>query len=192
MTASDTGEAKVADVGMNALFMLEQGKPVKGKDLARGIELLPARAKDGQALMSRGAKALWKKGDLAERYDMVFPTDIGANLGMTEFMAEQVKTGGWARLVDGGSDWRTSAARWGDLVLRPKIRVGTIHSVKGMEADNVCLLGTTSKRCEQAMLDSQEQWNEECRLAYVAVTRARKRLVIAANGFGMPAMPVSV
>jgi superfamily I DNA/RNA helicase len=68
--------------------------------------------------------------------------------------------------------------------------VGTIHSVKGAEADNVALLTTTSRRVQQSDEDT-EQHDEECRIAYVAVTRAKRNLWIINEGKpGTPRMEV--
>lgn len=55
----------------------------------------------------------------------------------------------------------------------------TIHSAKGLEYENVFLLGMEdgifpNARC----IDSQENLEEERRLAYVAITRAKKRLYV--------------
>ena len=56
------------------------------------------------------------------------------------------------------------------------------NSVKGMEADNVALLTTVGKRVEQGRDDCQEQHDEECRIAYVGVTRARRNLYVVNEG----------
>jgi len=63
------------------------------------------------------------------------------------------------------------------LASSPRIRVGTVHSVKGMEADNVAFLTTIGRRVEQGMED-EPQHDEEQRIAYVAVTRARRNLMV--------------
>jgi superfamily I DNA/RNA helicase len=63
----------------------------------------------------------------------------------------------------------------------PRIRVGTVHSVKGAEADNVAFLTTVGQRCATAM-ENPDQADEERRIAYVAVTRARRRLFVVAEG----------
>ena len=67
------------------------------------------------------------------------------------------------------------ALQKGERLQEPRIRISTIHSVKGAEADNVVL-----------QLDMADRtWNEytkfpddEHRVWYVAVTRAKERLVI--------------
>ena len=70
------------------------------------------------------------------------------------------------------------------------MRVGTIHSVKGAEADNVALLTTTSNRVD-AGNDDALQHDEECRIAYVGVTRTRRNLYVINEGRpGTPRMEV--
>jgi len=51
-----------------------------------------------------------------------------------------------------------------------------------MEADNVGLLTTTSRRVEQSREDCHAQHDEECRIAYVGVTRARRNLYVINEG----------
>jgi superfamily I DNA/RNA helicase len=59
------------------------------------------------------------------------------------------------------------------LLERPRILISTIHRVKGGEADNVALLTDLSTKPWQ-----QRGMDEEKRVLYVAVTRARERLVL--------------
>lgn len=59
----------------------------------------------------------------------------------------------------------------------PKVTVGTIHSVKGGEADNVWIESKVGKGYLKHIANSDnETVNDEIRIAYVAATRARKRL----------------
>ena len=68
-----------------------------------------------------------------------------------------------------------AAERWGmDVVRNPKIRVGTVHSVKGMEARVVLCMASSTAAAAASGLE------EEVCLQYVAVTRAsgHYRLVV--------------
>lgn len=58
----------------------------------------------------------------------------------------------------------------------PTTRLGTIHSSKGDEADNVLLYDCVTKRCRNNLRTIGS--NEERRVWYVGATRARERLVI--------------
>ena len=57
----------------------------------------------------------------------------------------------------------------------PTIRIGTIHSVKGGEADNVALLTDMSQR---TFRNYQKFPDDENRVFYVGMTRARHRLLL--------------
>jgi len=74
---------------------------------------------------------------------------------------------------------------------KPQVRVGTIHSSKGMEADNVAWLATETRAIQNNCKDNPESADEERRVQYVAATRAKKRLVIALPPSGRaPKLPI--
>lgn len=165
---------------VNALWTLEHGDPVSGDDFACAVEELPSRCADGP-LMVRGAKTLWKKDETKRRFDLVFPSDL-SDAGMTPALEDRIRSGRWADLVTGGEKWRRAASRYGaDLATRPHIRLGTVHAAKGMEADTVVLSTDTSRRVYESQASDASQHDEERRIEYVAVTRARHRLIIASS-----------
>ena len=167
--------------GLAALYALEKGKPVSGAEWGRAVELLPSVNKAKEPMMARGVKTGWAKRH-ADDWDVIFPNEL-EKVGATSPLVEKIRSGEWCSLVDRGQEWRRHAERWGaDLASNSRIRVGTIHSVKGMEADNVALLTTTSRRVEQSREDCQTQHDEECRVAYVGVTRARRNLYVINEG----------
>lgn len=57
----------------------------------------------------------------------------------------------------------------------PNVHVGTFHSSKGAEADNVVLLGDITRRVDEAY---EAEDRAEYQVLYVAATRAHKRLFI--------------
>jgi len=69
-----------------------------------------------------------------------------------------------------------TALRRGEKLLKgPRIRINTIHAVKGGEADNVVIAVDMAERTYQEM----HHWpDDEHRVWYVAVTRAKEKLVI--------------
>lgn len=90
----------------------------------------------------------------------------------------RILDGAWATLIDGGVEYSAARKRWGyEAVKEPRVRVGTIHSVKGAEADNVLWLTTT--RAIARICEEPTGFDEECRVSYVAATRARRRLIVA-------------
>jgi DNA helicase-2/ATP-dependent DNA helicase PcrA len=167
--------------GLAALHALEKGKPVTGAEWGRAVELLPTVNKAKEPMLARGVKTGWAKKH-ADDWDVIFPNEL-EKVGATAPLVEQIRSGKWCGLVDRGEEWRRHAERWGaDLASNSRIRVGTIHSVKGMEADNVALLTTISRRVEQGRDDCHAQHDEECRVAYVGVTRARRNLYVINEG----------
>lgn len=70
----------------------------------------------------------------------------------------------------------------GTLKLKPSVQLETIHGSKGAEADNVVLFTRCSKRTwESANTADSDARNDEHRVWYVGVTRAKKRLVLVEN-----------
>lgn len=168
-------------LGLKGLFELEHGRPVTGEQWKHAMELLPQRDKHGVAFITRGTKSKWKDPEVAKQWDRIWPEEL-EQVGATQALIAKLKSASWVELVDKGTKWRETARRFGvDLACEPRVRVGTIHSVKGAEADNVAMLTTTSKKVDSGMED-QNQRDEECRIAYVGVTRAKKHLHIIREG----------
>ena len=61
----------------------------------------------------------------------------------------------------------------------PRITVGTIHSLKGGEADHVIVLPDLSQAGAASRESSRAGWDAATRLFYVAMTRARVSLMLA-------------
>jgi DNA helicase-2/ATP-dependent DNA helicase PcrA len=62
---------------------------------------------------------------------------------------------------------------------RNKVTIMTIHSAKGLEFNNIYIAGVEEELLPSRLsLDSPKDLEEERRLFYVAVTRARKRVII--------------
>jgi DNA helicase-2/ATP-dependent DNA helicase PcrA len=170
--------------GLRALRSLQTGGSVTGFEWSRVLKLLPTRAgRGGPRCLEHGTKKRFENLAEQERWDAIFATDL-REVGATEELCHRIASGDWVGLVDHADEWGTAAERWGvGLACEPQVRVGTIHSVKGAEADNVILLTTSSGRIAPS--------DEECRLAYVGVTRARKRLVVVnERGWAKARLPV--
>jgi len=61
---------------------------------------------------------------------------------------------------------------------KPGVTLITMHNTKGLEYDNVYVVGLEEGLFPSSLSESEEDIEEERRLFYVAVTRARKRLVL--------------
>jgi len=173
--------------GLRALYALEKDGAITGAQWAKALPLLPVTDKDKRPMLSRGVKTHWAK-EHAERWDVIFAADL-PDVGACPALVESIRSGAWCRLVDRGEQWRRQAERYGPtLAGEPAVRVGTVHSVKGAEADNVAVLTTTSSRVEQGT-ENPDQHDEEHRIAYVAVTRARRNLYVINEGKGGRRVP---
>ena len=166
------------DIGFAGLWKLQHGEGATSEEWTQAIELLPSKTIDGRTWLARGSKSRWNKG-FKEQFDVIFPEDL-VNLGATPELQHAIAAGGWGDLCDGGQKWVRAAKQWGvDVVAAPRVRVGTIHSTKGQEADNVIVLTSVGRKIRDSEETSEARFAEERRVEYVACTRARKKLVIA-------------
>lgn len=167
-----------SDMGMGGLWKLQHGQPIVGDEWSQIIDILPSKTLDGRTWLTRGSKARWDR-ELKERFDRIWPEEI-EHLGATPELREAIASGKWAGLPNGGTRWVAAAKKWGvDVVSNPKVRVGTIHSAKGMEASKVIVLTSLGKKVRESVEMDEERANEERRIQYVAVTRAKQKLIIA-------------
>ncbi len=92
-------------------------------------------------------------------------------------------------MVNVGEQWKGSR-RDGDDRQTPGIRLMTMHASKGLEFDTVYLPDVNEGRLPSRQSVTQEAVEEERRMFYVAMTRARKELHIlycsAENGKKVP------
>lgn len=158
---------------VNALWKLEHNEGVHAEHFAAAMSLLPATGN-----MRRGAKTEWSREDTWKTWRTVLPEDL-EDVGWKPEFVQKVLKGDWGRLFSGGERWRAAAAKHGpDIATKPAIRVGTIHAAKGMEADTVILSTTVTRRIYESQSADAEQHDEERRVEYVGVTRAKRKLVV--------------
>lgn len=73
------------------------------------------------------------------------------------------------------------------LVAKPRVVLGTIHSVKGGEADSVYIVPDLSRAGERAWRGSRASRDAIVRQFYVAMTRTKDRVTLVGNaGFAPP------
>ena len=172
------GETLNRDLGMAGLWKLQHGEAATAEEWTQAIDLLPSKTLDGRTWLTRGSKSAWNKG-LKEQFDYIFPEEI-ERLGATTHLQEAIKSGAWGGLCDGGTKWANAAKRWGiEVVEKPLVKIGTIHSVKGMEASKVIVLTSVGRRTRESEESDERRFAEERRIEYVACTRAKHKLVVA-------------
>ena len=84
------------------------------------------------------------------------------------------------RLPPGDMSYMLAALRRGDKLRggKPRVKISTIHSAKGGEADHVVLM---KEMAERPHSEIRVRPDDERRVWYVAVTRARERLSIVSS-----------
>ncbi len=177
-TKSHTGsrwKAPVRNEAIKALLSIEAGGPIDGGQWRAVLDNIPSRL-DGKTLLVRGTKRRFSDDD-TDDHPWVLPDKLH-ELGATDNLLDVIRNRRWRRLVKNADEYDAAVQKWGsDAVDNTGVRVGTIHSVKGAEADNVVLLTTLSGPCCKAA-ETDAGHDEECRVFYVGATRARKRLIV--------------
>jgi len=155
------------------LDLQEQAETARPSELAR------------QALEASGYEAMLREDDSAE---------ADARLGNLEELVGAITE--YEHELEGRDEQPTLAgylerisliANVDTMTDGSQVSLMTVHSAKGLEFDTVFLTGMEEsifpyKGVDQGRGDSDEDLDEERRLAYVAITRARRRLVITHVG----------
>jgi superfamily I DNA/RNA helicase len=144
----------------------------------------------GEAITVKQAEELYDKVEIHNGLMWGHRSTIGRKLkatGRQEFVLEDLRQNGltltketpWFDALSGIPEssrmyLRALAAR-GELKTEPRLKVTTIHAIKGGEADNVVILPDMGR----LTWDNYERNPvEEARVAYVAATRAKKNLFL--------------
>jgi superfamily I DNA/RNA helicase len=176
-TATIGGGADTLAAKFRTLHDLQNGRIVSAADMVEASKQLNAKG-----FFERGLHAKWKRGEVS--VDEVVPWRL-SEAGFSEGGVGLIASGKW---VDAVKD-STAAAKWQraveqhgvEVACRPRILVGTIHSSKGLEADGVILATELPETTMKAITRFREARDEEMRVSYVGVTRARKNLVVLNN-----------
>lgn len=158
-----------------AMRALAEGEQISEQDWRRITDTLPQKM-DRVELFTRGTKAKWAKLHCSQDPHMTLQRieEWGATADFVSF----VQSGKWRREMFALLD--NAITQFGiDVVRNPRIRLGSVHSVKGLEARNVFCLSASTERCSG---EEANKYEEIC-LKYVAITRASKnyRLVVNPN-----------
>lgn len=161
------------------------GVGVKGaeKALGKGEPKWPGKSEEAGLWIARAAAVGWPEGamiiaqSMRAILELNYPDDHEGRSERVEALAE---TG---REFSGLSDFLDHYATGDEHGERahPKdcITLSTIHSSKGLEWDDVFLTGAGSTQIPSRKAEENRQTEEERRLLYVAVTRARKFLSLS-------------
>jgi len=173
-----------------AFVALQHGKPISWDAWGRCVNAMPARD-----MFRRGAKAENKRkaSAMSEHHpDVKLWAEGLGHVGVTPAGLETIQSGRWTAWVPKSDMWLAAAQRWGvDAVTRPRVNVGTVHSMKGAEFDDVYLNTAVSRPVVRSQ-STPDGWDEERRVEYVGVTRARHRLVLVHQRGATAAMRLGV
>lgn len=147
------------------------GKKISEQDWRRVTENLKQKHQ-GIDVFRRGIKAEWAKMACSPepQKDLSQVHEWGAGPGFVPLLQEGYWKEGMFGILDSAID------RYGvERVRRPSIRVGTCHSVKGLQAKIVFCLATSTE------LASTESEEEALSLRYVTITRASRHYRLIVN-----------
>ena len=63
------------------------------------------------------------------------------------------------------------------------LQIGTIHSAKGLQADTVFIINNITRRIRRSIVANIENYEDEARVWYVGMTRAKERLFVIDDYF---------
>ena len=109
-------------------------------------------------------------------YGSVSAVDADYWLGDTAIAREHIPNGEYFKAIEKQYGVR-------GLLLRPQTMIGTIHSAKGREADNVKLVASWGWLPSRSLREAEGR-KREALVAYVATTRHRHTFELVEGGFG--------
>jgi hypothetical protein len=156
---------------------LNVGMAIKYWEALRKGEKIPASmAKIIYQYMSSKKMIIWGSKKILDQVpddQYVDMFSLGTKYGLKA-------TENWLTSLDMISDkdkayFRMLLQKGEDIRQEPRIKINTIHGVKGGEADNVVLMTDMAQRTFNEFTNNED---DECRVWYVAITRSRHRLYI--------------
>lgn len=155
-------------IAARAYYDIMKGRDVKAKDFKKMVaRLKPGFAKRG---MKKDIKEWSGKGNV-DLFNL-------ASLGFTDEFIDHIRpVNEVIKLTDRIGSILKRAPSIEDMLFKtPRVVVGTIHSVKGGEADHVWLETSLPPIIWREIRHSNNAFYDECRVAYVAATRAKQTL----------------
>jgi DNA helicase-2/ATP-dependent DNA helicase PcrA len=156
--------------------LLKKGKKVPLENCRLMYDMMNMKTADGQPNVKMGFKKLGGFGDDGELpLSMRDLIQHGGLLANTKLLWHEALD----RLPAEEMSYMLAARRRGEkLRSSPRVRLSTIHSAKGAEADHVVLMTEMAWRTAK---EAEQNPDDERRVWYVGVTRARQRLTIVSS-----------
>lgn len=150
---------------------------VDWETLLTGAKVSVAKAKNVYEFMrvrvnfKHGART---KLDLVDDNELISILELQRSFGLRSLDHWPAALG---KIPEASRDYLLSAVQKGEVIEAPRIRISTIHSIKGAEADNVVVCPDMTRRTYNEFEDPLKA-DDEWRVWYVAVTRARHNLYV--------------
>jgi len=128
------------------------------------------RMRKGQEINARQATSIFRDGFGTKEQGMK-----GRKYRITDFPSDKVWYEALRMIPRRVVDYLRKAFRNGESPTKPRVRVSTIHSAKGMEADNVIVLSDMTEKSHDDLIKAPDN---EHRIFYVAVTRTKEALYL--------------
>lgn len=166
---------------------LKAGETISPDAWFRLVNTFPSKWKEYGELLVRGTKTRLEDPDILDKLPKLSlkNLDIG---GATEALKRLIVEDNWHEFVLNGRRIESAIRKYGvDHVTKPLIRIGSIHSAKGDEADHVVLWNQLSDLTLSNMRTTEGK-DDERRVWYVASSRAKSRMTImreTGRGTGM-------
>jgi len=161
----------------NAIVKLKNGEPLNVIETAYLIDSVSGKYK----LLRRGLKSQFKDMIKKEEYSPNDLIGIGFDMKLFEY-AKNNKIIDFLSIKENIKEAFIKRDKQ-KIELPLKLFVGTIHSSKGKEADDVILFKDISKRIAKEIIKDTISWENEIRVFHVGQTRPKERLIILRGGF---------
>ena len=155
---------------------IKTGRKITGGEWGYAIDDIPVSYGKIPFLV-RGTKSAAKSNKWVRSCEYM-PIDL-LDTGATPQLLEAIETSDWSMFDPAFKKFSSAVADYGvEVATNPKIRAGTIHSVKGDEAENVILYNRQSSIIREANRGDSQGQDEERRVWYVGATRAKENLIV--------------
>jgi DNA helicase-2/ATP-dependent DNA helicase PcrA len=170
----------VDDNSADDLFAVERSLPKGAGNLNGWLD----RIRAARGLGEKGEQLLNVIYPLIERN---YPQNGGERMATLKNLVDSMKamSAGMEEFLDAFSLEKSTETEH----LDSELSVATIHASKGLEFDCVILCGAGGLQMPHPRSTDPEAYEEERRLMYVAVTRARRQLLITYPVDGLPGSP---
>lgn len=161
----------------NAIIKLSNNKSLNAIELQYLIESISSSFK----LLKRGLKTNFKDMDKKVSYNLEDLLTLGFDMKIFDYLKD-MKILNVLKITDNLKAAFLNKPNE-EIVFPLNLYVGTAHSSKGKECDDVILFKDITKRIAKEITKDKQSWEDEIRVFHTAQTRAKERLVILRGGF---------